>query len=375
MSSPLGRSKRHVEIKLPEGMTYRTGDYLAVLPTNPPQNVERALRRFTFAVDDQIVIRSSGLTPLPTGYPVSVGDLLANYVELAQPATKKQVEALADATRCPPEKHELLALVQNYDTEVLAKRVSVLELLERFGACELTFADFLAMLSPLRARQYSISSSPLWKADQITAHSPFRCWTRLLLQGKGVMSGWPRVSSPTPNPAPVFPSQSGPPTSRFTRPRHPKRRLSWPCAGTGLAPFHGFLQERALQKEHGQRVGPALLFFGCDAPEVDFLYKDELKTWEAEGVVSVRPAFSHQPEDEAKYVQDRLWRDRAQVEALFRQNAHVYVCGDGKRMASAVRETFVHIYGEAEGVSLDEANAWADELERSSTRYVADVFA
>ena len=373
MSSPLGRSKRHVEIKLPEGMTYRTGDYLAVLPTNPPQNVERALRRFTFAVDDQIVIRSSGLTPLPTGYPVSVGDLLANYVELAQPATKKQVEALAEATRCPPEKRELEALVQNYDAEVLAKRVSVLELLERFAACELTFADFLTMLPPLRARQYSVSSSPLWKADHCTLTFSVLDAPAASGQGRyvGVASSFLAHAAPgTRIPVAVRPSNVA-----FHPPTSPETPMIMACAGTGLAPFHGFLQERALQKEHGQTVGPALLFFGCDAPDVDFLYRDELKAWEAEGVVSVRPAFSHQPEDEAKYVQDRLWRDRAQVEALFRQNAHVYVCGDGKRMAPAVRETFVHIYGEAEGVSLDEANAWADELERSSTRYVADVFA
>ena len=373
MSSPLGRSKRHLEIKLPKGMSYRTGDYLTVLPSNPPQNVERALRRFSFAVDDRIVIRSRGLTSLPTGYPVSVGDLLTNYVELAQPATKKQLEALAEATRCPPEKRELEALVQSYDAEVLAKRMSVLELLERFGACELTFADFLTMLPPLRARQYSISSSPLWKADHCTL--TFSVLDAPAASGQGRYVGVASSFLAHAEPGTRIPVAVRPPNAAFHPPASPETPIIMACAGTGLAPFHGFLQERALQKAHGQKVGPALLFFGCDAPDVDFLYQDELKSWEDAGVVRVHPAFSHQPEAEAKYVQDRLWQDRHEVESLFRQNARIYVCGDGKRMAPAVRETFVRIYQEAAHVSSEAANSWADELERTSARYVADVFA
>ena len=147
------------------------------------------------------------------------------------------------------------------------------------------------------------------------------------------------------------------------------------CAGTGLAPFHGFLQERAVQAASGQKVGPALLFFGCDHPDVDFLYKDELKAWEAAGVVSVRPAFFRQPDGDVMFVQHRVWKDRADVADLFRKGAHVYVCGDGRRMAPAVRETFVRIYQEAVGVTPDAAERWVDQIERETGRYVSDVFA
>ena len=75
-------------------MTYRTGDYLAVLASNPPQVVERAIRRFGLANDSQVVMRKSGAgatTSLPVDYPVSVYELLSNYVELNQPATRAQV--------------------------------------------------------------------------------------------------------------------------------------------------------------------------------------------------------------------------------------------------------------------------------------------
>ena len=373
MRSPLGRSKRHIGIKLPEGMTYRTGDYLAVLPSNPPQNVERVLRRFSFAVDDQVVLKTGGVSPLPTGYPVSVGELLSNYVELAQPATKKQLQKLVDATRCPPEKHGLIAMLESYETEVLAKRMSVLDLLERFQGCELGFADFLEMLPPLRARQYSISSSPLIRADHCTLTVAVVDAPAASGQGKyvGVASSFLANAEPgTRIPVAVRPSNTD-----FHPPVSPETPIIMACAGSGIAPFYGFLQERALQKEHGQAVGPALLFFGCTDPDVDFLYKDQLTAWEEVGVVSVRPAFSQQPEGELRYVQHRLWQDRKEIEALFRQNGHIYVCGDGKRMAPAVRATFVRMYQEAAQVSSEEANAWADNLEKNSARYVTDVFA
>src|SRR5678815_3844292 len=114
MTSPLGRSKRHIEIALPDGMSYRAGDYLAVLPHNPIGVVMRALKRFDLASDTQIVIRKpeGSITSLPVDHPVNVSELLFHYVELGQPATRAQVTALAAATRAAPEQAELTALAE-----------------------------------------------------------------------------------------------------------------------------------------------------------------------------------------------------------------------------------------------------------------------
>ncbi len=109
VAAPNARSKRHVEVALPEGSQYRAGDYLAVLAMNPSQNVERALHRFDLAYDAQVVIRmpAGGQTFFPTGQPVTAGELLASYVELAQPATRKQIEQLATSTTDQAEKQAL----------------------------------------------------------------------------------------------------------------------------------------------------------------------------------------------------------------------------------------------------------------------------
>ena len=55
-----------------------------------------------------------------------------------------------------------------YETEILDKRISVLDILELYPSCELSFSQYLRMLPSLRIRQYSISSSPLWNSECVT---------------------------------------------------------------------------------------------------------------------------------------------------------------------------------------------------------------
>ncbi|TAA26805.1 bifunctional cytochrome P450/NADPH--P450 reductase [Pseudoxanthomonas winnipegensis] len=376
MSAPFARSKRHLEIALPDGMRYRTGDYLAVLPRNPAAQVERALRRFGLSSETQVVIgpRPGAASSLPSGYPVSLAEVLSDYVELAQPATRAQVAQLAAVTRCPPEREALDALAAEpaYGRDVLATKTSLLDLLERFPACDLSLGAFLGALPAMRARQYSISSSPL--------RDPARCSLTVAVLDAPALSGIGRrrgvastylagLGEGAPVSVAVRPSQAG-----FHPPEDPATPIVLVCSGSGIAPFHGFLQERAIQKAGGREVGQALLFFGVDHPEVDYLYREELQRWQDMGVVDVRPAFSQAPEAGVVYVQHRVWEDRARVAALFRQGAVVFVCGDGEHMAPAVRDTFVRIYRESMGVSEAQANAWADRVEREHGRYVADIF-
>ena len=84
--------KRHITLKLPTGMTYKVGDYLAVLPINNPKNIRRVLKHFGLPWDAMLTIKVGENTTLPTGYPISAMDVLGAYVELSQPATRKVCE-------------------------------------------------------------------------------------------------------------------------------------------------------------------------------------------------------------------------------------------------------------------------------------------
>ncbi len=373
MTSPLGRSKRHLQLQLPDGMRYRTGDYLVVLPENDAAQVERAARRFRLATDRIVQLHATraGAASLPTDRAITVGELLTRHVELATPATRQQVGALAKATQCPPEKLRLQALADDtdkYRTHILEKRVSVLDLLDEFMACELSFAAFLEMVPAMRPRQYSISSSPLAGATKCTltvAVVDAPAWS-----GRGRYRGTASGHLARLQPGDTVAVSVRAPNTPFHPPADRMTPMILVAAGSGMAPFRGFVEERALG------TGPAaetLLFFGCDHPDVDLLYRDELAGWQAQGVVELLPAFFRQPAGDVMFVQHRLWKERARVQALIERGAVVFVCGDGARMAPAVRETLARIRQDATGCSDDEAGRWLDERERQG-QYVADVF-
>jgi cytochrome P450/NADPH-cytochrome P450 reductase len=380
MTSPFGRSKRHLEVRLPDGVSYRTGDHLAVLPENAPEQVERVARRFGLNPDETVLIRHTREEPstLPLDRPVTVRTLLGRHVELSTPATRRDLQLLAKYTACPPEKKRLLALAgeggvepEAYRTQVLDKRVSVLDLLEEFPACELPFGVFLELLPAMKPRRYSISSSPL--------QSPERCAITLAVvdapawSGRGRYRGTCSSHLARVEPGTRIQAVIREPHSPFRPPEDPSVPVVMIGAGTGLAPFRGFIQERAGLAERGTSLGKALLFFGCDHPEVDFLYREELEAWQARGVVEVFPAFFRQEREGVTFVQHRLWAERERVGALLDAGARLYVCGDGRYMAPAVRETVVRIHQERAGCTAEQAAAWLRELEQRQ-RYLADVF-
>jgi cytochrome P450/NADPH-cytochrome P450 reductase len=140
--------------------------------------------------------------------------------------------------------------------------------------------------------------------------------------------------------------------------------------GTGLAPFRGFLQERAALKSRGTALGEAMLFFGCRHPAQDFIYADQLKAWADAGVVDLRVAFSRDG-DRKTYVQDLVREQGEKVWKLIEAGAVIYVCGDGSRMEPDVRRTLTEI---ARTIGRDgNSEEWIDRMTREQ-RYVTDVW-
>lgn len=148
------------------------------------------------------------------------------------------------------------------------------------------------------------------------------------------------------------------------------------CAGTGLAPFRGFLEERAHQAKAGQKLAPAHLFLGCRSPKKDALLKDELFKWEQDGNVKVHYAFSKASEhsDGCKHVQDRIWNERALIKkGMFEGNSRFFVCGGGG-VGKSVEAVMKRIYQDVNGDDQDKAaESWFQGLK--ANRYVTEIFA
>lgn len=378
-TSKSDRSTRHIELDLPSDLTYNTGDHLGVIARNHPSLVQRALDRFAFDSETRIRVRarSEGQVIFPADEPISVKELLSDYVELQEPATRGQIKQLLQYTRCPPERPPLEALCGDdeasrlrYREQVLQRRLSVLDLLETSPASELPFGVFLGMLPALRPRYYSISSSPMYATGPLSItvgvlESPAR-------SGKGTYYGSCSTHLASKQPGQLIHAFVRGNRSNFFPPRDPMTPMIMVGPGTGIAPFRGFLQERAAWLRRGERVGPAMLFFGCRHPDQDDLYRDEMNNFAKSKVVEIQTAYSRAG---AKvYVQDRIGQSADRVWELIRANAVIYVCGDAGVMEPAVRETFGKLYQQKTGKGAEEATAWLNELVQQN-RYLVDVWA
>ncbi|KAK1961598.1 cytochrome P450 [Colletotrichum sublineola] len=365
LSEPGVPQKHHLTLRLPFNVGYRTGDRLQVLPKNSPSLVNRVLSRFRLDHDAVITISSPKPSGLPVDTPISAADLLGMYVELGQPASQRNVRTLADTvpdTEEATRSHLLeMSSEDRYEGEIRAKHVSVLDLLDRYPCVELPLAKFLTMLPQMRPRTYSLSSSP----TRLPGHGDL---TLSISQG-GLATGYLMSVR-----AGQFVHVSHYPAPREFRP--PEDPSTTPiimvAAGAGLAPFRGFVQERAAASSP---LAPALLFYGCRGVSLDDMYRDEFDDFERAGVVEVHRAFSRDPGASCKYVMDSLCKFQDTLTTLWDAGAVVYVCGT-KRMSDAVFRVMGPILFEtdkkAARTGCESVDDWEQKLPRG--RFVREIF-
>ncbi|KAK7063396.1 fatty acid hydroxylase [Favolaschia claudopus] len=369
-----GPVKRHIEVELPEGVTAKAGDYVAILPQNPIRDVRRVLARFNMSNEAEVILSSVGPTSLPVGKPVSLSVILQGYVELSQPATTKDLGMLSQATSSDNTRAYIEELKKNYNEAVQAKRLSVFQIIENRPDIDLSIGTFLQMLPSMRVRQYSISSSPLWNPAHITVtvsvlEAPALSGSTsvpFLGVGSNYLAGLTagdRVQMA------VRPSAAA-----FHPPENPSTPVVMFCAGSGIAPMRGFIQERAAQKKSGREVGEMLLFFGCRSPKADYLYSDtDLAEWVREGVVDVRPAFSRASEESegCRYVQHRIQKDAADIRAAYINGASFFTCGSAN-VAKGIKAALVDMIMKHEKVDAEEATMKFEKITKG--RYATDIF-
>jgi cytochrome P450/NADPH-cytochrome P450 reductase len=377
---PSDRSTRHVEIALPADVIYRAGDHLGVLPRNSIDLIRRVMAHFGLDAGQYVTIipRSGTHTHLPIEEPAPLLGVLGSCVELQDVAARDDIETLARYTDDPEQKAQLEALTGDdeeshaqYTEQVYSPNRSVLDLLEAFPACRLPFEVFLDMLPPLRPRYYSISSSPMASPDicSITTgvlRGPARSGTGTFT---GICSGH-LANAPENGTAFVFVRE---PSIPFRPPENPHVPMIMVGAGTGLAPFRGFLQEREILREQGVPIARSLLFFGCRRPDADLLYADELQRFEQQGVVRVENAFSRAADQERRYVQDAMVECADEVWQLLQQDGVVLVCGNASTMAPAVRAALQRIFASRTGAGPADTKAWLAGL-RADNRFLEDIW-
>ena len=372
-NSPLRRpgqpDARHMSFKLPTNMTYEAGDYLAILPVNPIATISRVLRRFGLPFDASMILKKGANSTIPTKKELAVTAVLGAYVELTNPATKKNIATIAQYADA-----DNIDFVPETPSPIAPK--SVLDILEKHPKIQLPFAVFMSMLTPMRIRQYSISSSPL--ADPTVASISFAV---VETQG-GSETDNPHLGVATNylkalKPGSIVQLAVKKSHKSFKLPLDEETPVIMVAAGTGVAPFRGFVMERVEKIRAGKKLAEAVLFVGC-RDEEDVLYRELFESWEGLGAVKVYYAFSRKQDDTggARYAQDRVWKERQEVKRLFDAGARAYICGSS-RLGKGVADVAARIVEEGkeakgEVYTQEQGLAWWEGLR--GERFAVDVF-
>jgi NADPH-ferrihemoprotein reductase len=159
--------------------------------------------------------------------------------------------------------------------------------------------------------------------------------------------------------------------SKFRLPTLATHPVVMIASGSGIAPFRGFLTERARLSAIGREVGKSLLFFGCRSSE-DYLYQDELTEIQRQNEnVEIVTAFSRA--SEKCYVQDRVQeRDEDVARLLLEENAYFYICGSAA-MARDVAVRLGECLRHRNSWNESELREWSEDM-RKSHRWQEDVW-
>jgi len=257
------------------------------------------------------------------------------------------------------------------------------------------FSLFIEGLIKIQPRYYSISSSSMVQKNKISITAVVES---MRLPGrpdalKGVTTNYllalkqKQHGDPNPDPHGLTYDITGPRNkydgihvpvhvrhSNFKLPSDPAKPIIMVGPGTGVAPFRGFVQERAAQAKAGQNVGKTILFFGCRRAKEDFLYESEWEQYKNDlgDNFSLITAFSRDGPEKV-YVQHRLKEMAKEIDQLLQQKAYFYVCGDASNMAREVNTVLAKIIAEQRGIPETKAEEIVKSM-RSANQYQEDVW-
>ncbi|XP_076876399.1 NADPH--cytochrome P450 reductase isoform X3 [Brachyhypopomus gauderio] len=379
------RHLMHLELDISGSeIRYTAGDHAAVYPANDESLVNRLGERLGVNLDTIITLKnldvgSDMLHPFPC--PTSYRTALTHYLDITNPPRSNLLFELAQYASEPREQRAMREMACSstegkalYRSWVLDAERDVLAVLEDLPSLRPPVDHLCELLPRLQARFYSIASSA--KVHPTSIHICAAVVEHTTKTGrvfKGVATNWLKNkvvtdSGPKPN-VPMYVRKS-----QFHLPLSAAKPVVMIGPGTGIAPFMGFIQERAWLKEQGEEVGETILYFGCRHRHEDFLYQEELQEFEKTGVLTqLNVAFSRQQKHKV-YVQHLLKKNKEHLWNLIHlHNAHIYVCGDAHNMARDVQATFHAIAEEVEGLTHAEAVDYFKRL-ATSGRYSQDVW-
>jgi sulfite reductase (NADPH) flavoprotein alpha-component len=230
---------------------------------------------------------------------------------------------------------------------------------------EWSAADLVTALRPLTPRLYSIASSRRAVGDEVHLTVAVVDYQRDSERRFGAASRFLATRSAEGGTVRAFVE----PNPRFRLPKDTARDVIMIGPGTGVAPFRGFVQERAESGAQGRNW----LFFGARHLDSEFLYQAEWLAALKRGTLQRLDVAFSRDQAQRLYVQQRMREHGAELYRWLEGGAHVYVCGDAQQMAQDVHAALVDVVRMHGGRDPDGAAAYVDAL-LAQRRYARDVY-
>ena len=340
---------RHIEIDLSgSGLQYRAGDALGVWFENDPAVVEEILAAVSLKGDEPVNAGGQGKT---------VREALLHDWEIGL-NTPQFVQGYAEISGNPALKEAAA------DASAYAAANPIAGIVSQYPAA-LTTGQLAGLLRPLAPRLYSISSAPEEVGEEVHLTVGVLRYEHNGIPRTGAASGFLGGRLEEEGTVRVFVEEN----PRFRLPENPDTPVIMIGAGTGVAPFRAFMQQRAANGDSGKNW----LIFGNQHFTQDFLYQTEWQGWAKDGLLNKYDFAWSRDQEEKIYVQHKIREEAAELWQWLQQGAHIYVCGDASRMAKDVEQALLDTIAEQGDLSADDADEYLDNL-RQEGRYQRDVY-
>ncbi|QEY25845.1 assimilatory sulfite reductase (NADPH) flavoprotein subunit [Neisseria zalophi] len=341
---------RHIELDLTgSGLQYRAGDTLGIWFDNDTALVDSILAAVQLDGSETIELNTQTKT---------IRDALIHDLEITQNTpqfTKGYAELAGNG--------ELSAAVAA-DLHGFIATNPIAGLVEKYPA-KLTATELSGLLRPISPRLYSIASAPEEAGEEVHLTVGTLRYNYNDKTYTGGASGYLTERLEEDGSVRVFIEHN----PSFRLPENPNTPIIMIGAGTGIAPFRAFMQQRAATEAEGKNW----LIFGNPHFSEDFLYQTEWQTLAKDGYLHKYSFAWSRDQKEKIYVQDKIRENAADVWQWLQDGAYLYVCGDAARMAKDVEAALLEVISREGGFNEEDAEEYLDNL-RQEKRYRRDVY-
>ncbi|AKM09112.1 assimilatory sulfite reductase (NADPH) flavoprotein subunit [Croceicoccus naphthovorans] len=348
------KETRHIEFSLEgSGLVYEPGDALGIAASNDPGVVSALIDALALQPDAEFEHK---------GQAAKLAEALTHRFEITT-ATPRFLDYWALLSEADALK-QLLHEDRSGERSVFLHTHHIIDIVRRFPVADIMPQGLVSALRPLQPRLYSLASSHAAVPEEAhltvapvryDLHDEARC---------GVVSGLLADRAEPDTVLPVY-IQSNP---HFRLPGD-DAPIIMIGAGTGVAPYRAFLQEREVRGA----AGKSWLFFGERNFRSDFLYQTEWQGWLKDGTLGRMDVAFSRDGNEKVYVQQRMKEQSRDIFAWLEEGAHVYVCGDASNLAPDVHEALTDIVASEARTGREAAEDYVRSLQ-SDHRYQRDVY-